>query len=61
MRMLDYIREACMRHDTAVALAFRRALGLPAAPPRPTARTHAEHGVYDGIRGCMAQMHGVRQ
>lgn len=53
--MLAYIKRACMRHDTTVALAFRRALGAD-MPERtsPERRAHAAHGVYDGMAECFA-------
>lgn len=33
--MIEYIARECMRYDTAVARAFRIALGLPAEFPKP--------------------------
>ena len=53
--MLAYIRASCMRHDTVVARAFRRALGadMPTRTP-PERRAHAAHGVYDGMAECFA-------
>lgn len=53
--MLAYIRRACMRHDTTVARAFRRALGVD-TPTRipPERRAHGAHGVYDGMAECFA-------
>lgn len=59
--LLDYIRRACMLHDTPVALAFRRALGMGThrlTPMEPKA--HAAHGVYDGMRECFANERRVR-
>ena len=59
--MLAYIRRACMRHDTAVALAFRRAMGMDAhrlTPMEPKA--HAARGVYDGMRECFANRRRVK-
>ena len=54
MDMLAYIRRACMRHDTAIALAFRRALGLPEDTPARMPTGHPSAGVYDGMRECFA-------
>lgn len=62
MVALEYIAAASMRHDTSVALAFRRALGLPTdAPARKTRRqVRAEkREAYRGAEGCMRQRHGV--
>ena len=51
--MLDYIRKACLRHDTVVAMAFRRALGISHRGTAPSdARRHAAEGVYDGMHEC---------
>ena len=59
--MLDYIRKACMRHDTVVAMAFRRALGLPLDMPRShRPREHASAGVYDGMDECFENRKRVR-
>ena len=53
--MLAYIRRACMRHDTAIAMAFRRALGTDMPERMPdTRRAHASAGVYAGMRECFA-------
>lgn len=53
--MLAYIRRACMRHDTTVARAFRRALGADMPERMPgTRRAHASAGVYSGMRECFA-------
>lgn len=59
--MLGYIRRCCMRHDTVVAMAFRRALGLPVDMPqghRP--RERASAGVYDGMDECFENRKRVR-
>ena len=59
--MLDYIRRCCMRHDTVVAMAFRRALGLPLDIPRGHRhRGHASAGVYDGMGECFENRKRVR-
>lgn len=59
--MLDYIRRCCMRHDTVVARAFRRALGMPVDAPRGARpREHASAGVYDGMDECFENRKRVR-
>ena len=48
------------RRNTVVAAAFRRALGIPA--PQIGAEEHnqhSEHGVYDGMADCFANMERV--
>lgn len=58
--MLAYIRRACMRHDTAIALAFRRALGADMPERMPDIRrAHASAGVYAGMRECFANRERV--
>lgn len=58
--MLAYIRSACMRHDTTVARAFRRALGADMPERMPDARrAHASAGVYSGMRECFANRRHV--
>lgn len=63
--LFEYIRRSCMRHDTVVALAFRRALGVqyPGAPmvdtPTGCPRGYAS-GVYDGVGECFANRKRVR-
>ena len=53
--MLAYIKRACMRHDTVVARAFRRALVADMPERMPDARrAHASDGVYSGMRECFA-------
>ena len=59
--MLDYIRKACMRHDTVVAMAFRRALGICSLDMAPSdTRRHASEGVYDGMDECFENRKRVR-
>lgn len=59
--MLAYIRRACMRHDTAIALAFRRALGADMPERMPDIRrAHASAGVYAGMRECFANRERVK-
>lgn len=54
---LDHIKRECMRHDTTVAAAFRRALGIT-APPLPASCPKARHrrrrGRYRAMRECFA-------
>lgn len=58
---LNHIRRECMRHDTTVAAAFRRALGIDAhpMPRRPKARHRRKRGRYRGVRSCFANEVGV--
>lgn len=59
--MLDYIRKACLRHDTVVAMAFRRALGIGRRSTAPSDdRRHASEGVYDGMDECFKNRKRVR-
>lgn len=59
--MLAYIRRACMRNDTVVVRAFRRALGVDMPERMPdTRRAHASAGVYSGMRECFANRKHVR-
>ena len=63
--LCEYLRRSCMRHDTVVARAFRRALGVqhPGAPhgaiPSGCPRGDAS-GVYDGMGECFANRKRVR-
>ena len=64
--LLEHIRRSCMRHDTVVAHAFRRTLGVndPSAytvAPRADGipRAYAS-GVYDGMGECFANRKRVR-
>lgn len=59
---LDHIRRESMRHDTAVAAAFRRALGITAPPlpaSRPKGRRRRRRGRYRAVRECFANERSV--
>ena len=59
---LDHIRRECMRHDTAFAAAFRRALGItapPTVPRRPKVRHRRRRGRYRAVRECFAYERSV--
>lgn len=64
--LFEYIRRSCMRHDTVVAHAFRRALGvndpsLHTVAPRADVMPRAyASGVYDGMAECFANRKRVR-
>ncbi|MDY5662772.1 MAG: hypothetical protein SPG07_09225 [Coriobacteriales bacterium] len=59
---VEHIRRECMRHDTTVAAAFRRALGITAQPlpaSRPKVRRRRRRGRYRAMRECFANEWGV--
>ncbi|ACV22584.1 Uncharacterised protein [Slackia heliotrinireducens] len=64
MVSLGYIREQALRLDTAVAMAFRRALGLRAGAARGAGRRRGRGAggrdrAYRGLDECRRQTHGV--
>ena len=55
---MSEIARMAMRYDTVVALAFRRALGIAAAPVARSKRGARPEGrLYAGMRWCM-ENHG---
>lgn len=58
---VEHIRRECMRHDTAVAAAFRRAFGITARPMpnRAHPRRRRGRGKYRAMRSCFANEQSV--
>lgn len=50
----EYIARSARRHDTVMAWAFRRALGVTAAPRRRPGGVRLEALRYGGIEACMS-------
>lgn len=58
--LVEYAAEIAPKFDTAVASAFRRALGIPDRPSGGRSPKGARNSAHDGTRRPMAQSHGVR-
>lgn len=56
---LGYVARCAMSHDTLMARAFLRALGIP-VPDRPVPGTIVRADRYAGMDECFAQRYGVR-
>lgn len=52
MVTLEYIARRAREHDTAVAHAFRRALGMGGARRGPRREGHQGHGTYAALPEC---------
>lgn len=52
MVTLEYIARRACEHDTAMALAFRRALGVDGARPGPRRQGHRGNGTYAALPEC---------
>lgn len=56
---IGYIARCAMEHDTAIALAFRRALGIYAAPAAQAPDGKRDPGAYAGVAECFRNQRHV--
>lgn len=59
--IIDYIAHQCVKHNTVIARAFRRALGIETDTIASTPTVEYRNSTYDGIMECFNQTHGVHQ
>ena len=56
---IGYIARRAMEHDTAIALAFRRALGIVTPPPAQEPDGKRDPGAYAGVAECFRNQRHV--
>ena len=56
----DFVTRCALAHDTSMARAFLRALGVPVPRSRPKPGAIVSVDRFEGVDSCMGQRYGVR-